>query len=142
MNRYQEGHLFVAAVRVLHHQLGAPPSLEELCSMLGISVEAGGATCRSLAQQNILEMIEDPFSVKVIIKDHLLIENLPRDEDKGDSLADEVARFQEKKKSKERDIAAMQAEIERKQQMERERFSPFSWQFRFARFSVHLDLSG
>ncbi len=77
MNRYEEGHLFVAAVRVLRHQLGAPPSLEELCSMLGISVEAGGATCRSLAQQNILEMIEDPFSVKVIIQDHLLLEELP-----------------------------------------------------------------
>lgn len=114
MNTYEEAHLYVAAIRVLQHQLGAPPSLENVCNLLEVSVESGHAVCRGLKKRGIVETAEDPFSIKLSIADHLAIEEIGQKEQKQDSIADELARFQAKKKNVDDKLAGIQAEIEKK----------------------------
>ena len=78
MDPYSEAHLFVAAIRILHYQKQTLPDIGDVCSMLGFSVEAGLASCRKLEKLNIIEISEDPFSIRLSIGDHLEIENLER----------------------------------------------------------------
>ena len=53
MDPYNEAHLFVATVRILEHLKGTAPPVEEVCSMLNISVESGLVVCRKLKKLNI-----------------------------------------------------------------------------------------
>lgn len=114
MNSYQEAHLYVAAIRVLEHQGGGAPSLEDVCSLLKVSVESGHATVRSLKKRKILDTAEDPFSIKLMIADHLAIESIADRKENESSLADELAQFQAKKKNMDDKVASIQAEIEKK----------------------------
>ncbi len=114
MDTYSEAHLFVAAVRLLTHQQGASPSLEDICETLKISDESAHATCRNLKKFGILDTMEDPFTIKVTITDHLKIEELPREQSEENSLAKEIERFQAKKKNLDDKVSSIQAEIEEK----------------------------
>jgi hypothetical protein len=114
MDRYNEAHLYVGAIRVLHHQFGAPPSLEDVCEMLSVSVESGHAVCRDLKKRGIIDTAEDPFSIKLSVAEHLEIEKIPKGEKKDNSLAEELARFQAKKKNMDEKVASIQAEISKK----------------------------
>ncbi|MEE4242271.1 MAG: hypothetical protein V2I36_12455 [Desulfopila sp.] len=114
VDTYEEAHLFVAAVRVLAHQKGVAPALTDVCSLVGISSEAGHALCRSLEKRKIIETLSDPYSIRLCISDHLALENIPRGREEKDSLAKELEKFKEEKKKKEKSAAAIQAEIEQK----------------------------
>lgn len=114
MSPYDEAHLFVAAVRVLHHQKNSPPTIEDLCSLLGISVEAGLADCRTYGKKGILEISEDPFSIKIGIADHLKIEELPRKAKDENKLAAELEQFMSKKQDFNKKVDAIKAEMEQK----------------------------
>jgi hypothetical protein len=76
MDPYNEAHLFIAAIRIVLYQKQSPPTIDEVCSTLNISVEAGLATCRSLEKLGIIDISEDPFSIKLAIANHLEIEKL------------------------------------------------------------------
>ncbi len=93
MDPYNEAHLFVAAIRLLHHQKQSPPTIEEVCEILNVSVEAGLAVCRKLKKRTIVTISEDPFSIKLGIDDHLEIEKLPREQEEGDSLSRDLEKF-------------------------------------------------
>ena len=114
MDLYTEAHLFAAAVRILHHRKGTQPSVDDLCAMLDISTEHGLSVARKLAAKGILETFEDPFSIRLGIGNHLLIEELPRAGAKESSISDELARFMAKKKSEEKKIETIQAELDKK----------------------------
>jgi hypothetical protein len=114
MDTYTEAHLFVAAIRVLQHQKKTPPSLEEVCSMIGSSTESGYALCRTLKKAGIIETLEDPYSVKLFVSNHLSLETLPREEKEENSLAKELEKFKKEKSGKEKKFAEMQAELEKK----------------------------
>ena len=116
MDPYTEAHLFVAAIRVLQHQGGCPPKIEDVCTMLSFSVELGHTVCRRLAKRGILETFEDPFSIKLAVANHLEIENLPKKVTEENSLARELEKFQSERKSAEQKVAAMQAEMAKKRQ--------------------------
>ncbi len=116
MDPYSEAHLFVAAIRLLHHQSGCPPKIEDVCAMLGFSVELGHTLCRRLAKRGILETFEDPFSIKLAVANHLEIENLPRKVTEENSLAKELEKFQSERKSVDQKVAALQAEMAKKKQ--------------------------
>jgi hypothetical protein len=116
MDPYTEAQLFVAAIRVLQHQGGCPPKIEDVCAMLGFSVELGHTLCRRLAKRGILETFEDPFSIKLAVANHLEIENLPKKVTEENSLAKELEKFQSERKSVEQKVAAMQAEMAKKKQ--------------------------
>jgi hypothetical protein len=116
MDAYTEAHVFVAAIRVLQHQGGCPPKLEDVCAMLRVSDELGHTLCRKLAKKGIVETFEDPFSVKLAVANHLDIETLPKKVLDDSSLAKELEKFQSEKKHAEQKVAAIQAEMARKRQ--------------------------
>jgi hypothetical protein len=116
MDAYTEAHLFVAAVRVLQHQGGCPPKIEDVCAMLRFSVEVGHTVCRRLAKRGIIETFEDPFSIKLAVVNHLEIESLPKKVTEQNSLAKELEKFQSERKNTEQKVAALQAEMAKKRQ--------------------------
>ena len=66
---YTTAHLFVAAVRVLDHQEGAPPSLEAVCRLLDFSEEKGSYLLNRLRELKIVGTVNipgNPLSRKVI----------------------------------------------------------------------------
>jgi DNA-binding Lrp family transcriptional regulator len=78
-NQYQEGHLFVAAVRVLEHRRGAPPTLDQIAELLKFSVEQTGWISRRLQEAGIIKLVEGAFEDRWGIEDYLKLEDLPKD---------------------------------------------------------------
>ena len=76
---YTTAHLFVAAVRVLDHQDGAPPALSAICRLLGYSDEKGSYLLNRLKEQGIVDTLKSGFTDRIVVGDHLAIEELPRD---------------------------------------------------------------
>jgi len=113
MNAYTEAHLFVAAIRILQHQQSILPSLEGVCKMIDISIESGHTIVRSLERLGIIEVLEDPYSIKLSVADHLAIEKIEGHEEEN-SLAKELEVFQAKKQNSEKKIADIQAQIDQK----------------------------
>jgi hypothetical protein len=116
MDAYTEAHIFVAAIRVLQHQEGCPPNLEDVCTMARLSVELGHTLCRKLAKLGIVETFEDPFTIKLAVTNHLNIETLPKKEVEENSLARELEKFQSEKKNIDQKVATIQAEMAKKRQ--------------------------
>jgi hypothetical protein len=116
MDAYTEAHLFVAAIRVLQHQGGSPPKLEDVCAMIRISVELGHTLCRRLEKLGVIETFEDPFSIKLAVANHLEIENISRKVKEENSLAKELEKFKAEKKNVEQKVATIQAEMAKKRQ--------------------------
>ncbi len=116
MDAYTEAHLFVAAIRILQHQTGCPPRLEDVCTMLRLSVELGHTLCRKLTKRGIIETFEDPFTIKLAVANHLDIETLPKKLTEENSLAKELEKFQSEKKNVDQKVAAIQAEMAKKRQ--------------------------
>jgi hypothetical protein len=108
---YTTTHLLVAAIRLLEHQNGASPSVEDACRALSLSVEQGYLICNKLSEIGIIEMVtkEDTLGTRLFIQDHLKIEEIPRGE-QGTSLREEIEKFQNTKKEFEQKIEAFQAE--------------------------------
>ena len=116
MDPYTEAHLYVASIRLLHYRKQSPPTIEEVCEMLNVSVEAGLAVSRKLQKNKILTISEDPFSIKLGIDDHLEIEKLPRQQEDGDSLSKDLEEFMAKKKDMDKTVEAIQAGLQKKKQ--------------------------
>jgi len=114
MDTYSEAHLFVAAIRVQEHRQNRPPMLEEVCEMIGISVEAGHALCRKMEKIGAVEIMEDPYSLKLTVADHLQLEKIARDQPQHKALAKELEEFQAKKMKAEKKTADIYAEMEKK----------------------------
>ncbi len=112
MDKYSEAHLFVAAIRILQHKNRMPPSLEEVCSTIDISVESGHVVCRSLEKKGIIAVMEDPYSLKVNVADHLAIEDIKHQEEEN-SFARELEKFQTKKQESQKKIADIQAQFDK-----------------------------
>ncbi|NNF45382.1 MAG: hypothetical protein HKN69_01310 [Desulfofustis sp.] len=116
MDPYTEAHLFVAAIRLLHYQKQSPPTVEEVCETLNVSVESGLAVCRKLRKRAIVTISEDPFSIKLGIDNHLEIEELPREQEDGDSLSKDLEKFMAQKKDMDKKVEAIQAGLQKKRQ--------------------------
>lgn len=106
---YCESHLFVAAIRVHEHLHGVPPSLDEICRMLGFSAEQAGFVSRRLAEVGIIEAVQGSFGIRFFIRDHCRLEEIPRG-DAGRRLEEEVKKFQDLQKTITRRVESFQAE--------------------------------
>lgn len=116
MDPYNEAHLFVAAVRILQHLKSSAPLIEQVCTMLNVSVESGLVVSRKLKKLGIIEVIEDPFSTRIVIANHLEIENLPKEIKKEDSLSKDIELFMAKKKNMDQKVEDIQAALKKKKQ--------------------------
>ena len=105
---YAEAQLVVAAVRVLQHQKKAPPSIDDVCSLLDISLEHGSRICRKLFEMTVINLVESAFCSRIFITAHLKLEEVPRDE-KEDKFNEELKAFQEQQKQISQKIESIQA---------------------------------
>ena len=110
---YDGAHLFVAAIRVLAHQEQAPPDLDQVCQMLALSQEAGGFICRRLIEVGAIEMVTGAYGDRLFVRDHLKLEDLPR-EATTDRMQAELDRFQKAQKGLTRKVESIRAEQARK----------------------------
>ncbi len=100
-NDYDDGHLLVAAVRVLTHREGRPPSVEEAATLIGLSREVGYHLVRRLAALGIVRLVETPFEARLIVEDHTRLEQVPRGPS-GPPIASEFETFKAKHDEKQR----------------------------------------
>jgi hypothetical protein len=105
---YEQGHLFVAALRLFEHVHRRPPSVREVSEMLGIAPEMGHYLCNRLAKMGVLDVVEAAFEERLYLKDHLKLEELPREE-KATGLEDEVQKLQEERQKRQEEIERMHA---------------------------------
>ncbi|MGD2272267.1 MAG: hypothetical protein PVI06_17840 [Desulfobacterales bacterium] len=106
---YSTAHLFVAAIRVWDYQNSKPPSVEDVCRALAFSAERGNFVCKRLEQMGVVEVVEGAYGTRLFVKDHLKIEDIPRDE-KTRKIDDEISKFKKSQKKLTRKIESFQAE--------------------------------
>jgi Mn-dependent DtxR family transcriptional regulator len=117
---YQSAHLIVSAIRLLEHRRNAPPSLEDVAELLGISVEETNHLARKMSEMGIVEVIENAGSVRLFVKDHRRIEEIP-DQSEENRLAAELEKFKQARKEQVLDVDAVKAEqAEKKKKLHRE----------------------
>ena len=110
---YSNAHLMVSAVRVLEHQKGHPPSIEEVCDTLSFTSEQGHIYLNKLSELGIVEVVEGNYGTRLFLRDHLKIEEIPRD-DKESKLGDAIKEFQDSRKKMSEKIASIQADQAKK----------------------------
>jgi len=118
-NFYSQSHLIVSAIRVVSHTRAEAPSVTDVCELLTFSLEQGHLLCKKLHELKIIEMVEGPFGIRLFVRDHLKIEDIPQD-DAGTSLKEEVEKFQSSRKDFKDQIEKFQS---RKEQEQKELFA-------------------
>jgi hypothetical protein len=111
---YSNAHLVVAAIRILDHQNAASPTIEDVCRTLSFSMEQGNYICNKLIGMGIIEVVEGAYEIRLFIKNHLKIEEIPKDE-KDSSLKEDLEKFQDSKKDFTLKIESFQAKQAKKQ---------------------------
>jgi len=114
-NLYAEAHLIVAAIRIIEHQNTAPASIEEICRILSFSLEQGHYLCRKLAEMDIIGLVEGAYGIKLYIKDHVKLEEIPRGPAES-KIEKELQKFQSSRKQITRKIESIKSEQARKKQ--------------------------
>lgn len=114
-NLYTTAHLFVAAVRVLDHQDGAPPSLKAVCRLLDYSDEKGSYLLNRFKELAIVDTVKSGFNDRIVVGDHLAIENLPRDTEES-RLEQELKKFKQGKDVMQDKVASIKAQQDQKKQ--------------------------
>jgi hypothetical protein len=111
---YSNAHLVVAAIRIFTHKNSKHPSLNEICKALSFSLEQGNLVCKKLKDLGIIDVVEGAFENHLFIKDHLKIEEIPRDK-KEDRLEEALKKFKDSKKDFSKKIESFQAKQAEKQ---------------------------
>ena len=112
---YTTAHLFVAAVRVLDHQEGAPPALESVCRLLDYSEEKGSYLLNRFREQGIVDTVKSGFNDRIVVGNHLAIEELPRDTEES-RLEQELKKFKKGKDVMKEKVASIRAQQNQKKQ--------------------------
>ncbi len=112
---YEDGHLIVAAVRVLSHGKDKPPTPEDIAQLLDLPVDFARNLVIALGEEGILHVIENPFEIRAEVGDHLKLEDLPRASEKP-AIEDELEEFVRRKQRQVEETEKMLSldEIEKK----------------------------
>jgi len=108
-NLYALAHLFVSAIRILEHQNNTPPTLEDISHILKISIERGHYLGRKLKEMGIIDEVEGSYGIRLFVKDHLKIEDIPREDD-GGKLEAELKKFKASQKELSQKIETIKAQ--------------------------------
>ena len=112
---YGTAHLFVAAVRVLDHRDGAPPALETVCRLLDFSDEKGSYLLNRLKELGILDTVKSGFNDRIVVANHLAVEDLPREAEES-RLEQELKKFKQGKNVMQEKVASIKAQQDQKKQ--------------------------
>ena len=104
----EDGHLAVAAIRVLRHQQGRPPSPAEIEKLLGWGDEQTHVVLRGLVGGGILRMHETPFDAHFEIDDHGKLDDLLPEAEQS-ALGSEVDEFKQRARSRQDKMADLLA---------------------------------
>jgi SLT domain-containing protein len=110
---YEQAHLMVAALRLFVHRHQRPPSVRELSEMLEMSPEMGHYLGNRLARLGALEMVDAAFEERIYLRDHLKLEDLPKEEETSD-LEEEVERLREERERHHEEMQKRQASHQNK----------------------------
>ncbi len=113
-NPYLEGHLFVAAIRILEHQNGSPPALKEISTLLNYSAEQTGLISRRLQEAGIVRVVESAFGDRWGIENHLSIEDLPK-EAAASQMDEALKQFKAEKSKMDEKIESIKEQQAKKQ---------------------------
>ncbi|MFH1845226.1 MAG: hypothetical protein ABIF77_18725 [bacterium] len=94
----QEGHLIVAAIRLLDYRLERSPRPEEVAEFLDKPAAALRVHLVELQDLGIVTLVESAFDTQVKIRDHLLLEELEADAAETNLSAD-LADFDRRKQA-------------------------------------------
>ncbi|MBW1988991.1 MAG: hypothetical protein JRI97_05530 [Deltaproteobacteria bacterium] len=110
---YTRSHLVMAAIRILEHQTGAPPKVEDMASMLSFSLEEVHSLLHLLEKINAVKLVESPAGPRPQILDPAPVEDLPRESQK--SMEKDLAAFAARQKERMDSLAkAASSEADRK----------------------------
>ncbi len=112
-NPYDDAQLLVAAVRVMTHRNGVPPSTESVCDFLSWSPEQGLRTVKKLSDEGIVDAVSGSFGERLFVRDHLKIESLPKQTEKS-GLEAEIRAFQDARKGIPQKVENFKARQEKK----------------------------
>jgi hypothetical protein len=119
-NFYKMAHLVVAAIRIHEHRHTVPPTTEDICGMLSISLEEGNRLCHKLRDLEIIEALQKPGGTRLFIKDHLKIENIPN-QPENVNLQSELDQFKKAREAQMAKIKSIQTEhAEKKKKLHEE----------------------
>jgi hypothetical protein len=110
---YSIAHLMASTIRIFEYQKGHPPSIEQVCETLSFTSEQGHIYLNKLTELGIMEVIEGNFGTRLFLRDHLKIEEIPKDS-KESGLGDAVKEFQDSRKKISEKIANIQADQAKK----------------------------
>lgn len=110
---YNDAHLVVAVIRLLEYRDKIPPSTDSVCRELSFSLEQGNLICKKLHDREIIEVVEGAFGTKLYVRDHLLIEEIPKDHQE-ETIEDEVKKFQQAQKENLKKIQSLHDEQKKK----------------------------
>ena len=111
---YHNAHLVVATIRILEHLNNAPPSLDEVARMLSFNVEHVQFICNRLKKTGIIDLVDSAFGIRLFIKDHCKIEEIPQTQQDID-LKKELKKFQDEKKDISKKIESLKTKQSNKQ---------------------------
>lgn len=94
---FNEGHLVVAAIRILEFRSGSPPSSDQIAEMLNMSAEQTAYIIRRLSEEGIIELVESAFGDRWTTADYLKLEDLSRDAAEPTQLDHALEKFQSEK---------------------------------------------
>jgi len=106
---YEYAHLIVSAIRILEYQKSAPPALEDIAEMLSASIEETNRLCRKFKEFDIIEMLDKAGTVRLFVKDHLKIEDLPKESEES-RLEAELKKFKQARESQRVDLDSVKSE--------------------------------
>lgn len=95
---YDEAHIFVAAVRLFEFNKSGSPGYSDISEITGMHSDRVSYIATRLRDAEIIDIVEGAFNNCFIIKNHLNIEDLPR-EVPVNKMADEINRFKESSKN-------------------------------------------
>ncbi|MCD6584724.1 MAG: hypothetical protein J7K96_03075 [Desulfobacteraceae bacterium] len=119
-NLYTLAHLVVAAIRIHEHKHAGPPTIENICEILSISLEEGNRLCLKLSGMQIIEALEKPGETRFFIKAHIKIEEIPNQPETS-NLQSELDQFKKSREAQINKIKAIQSEqAEKKKKLHEE----------------------
>jgi hypothetical protein len=106
---YTSAHLFISAIRVCEHQNSTPPTVEDICRVLSMSIERSSYLSRKLKEMEIIDIVEGSYGNRLFIRDFLKIEEIPRGDDES-KLEEELKKFKESQKGLLQKIESIQTQ--------------------------------
>ena len=97
-----QGHLVVAAVRILSHRHQRPASPQEVAELLGVSPEWLGVAVRRLLDLGALAEVADAFDSRLEVADHLRVEDLSVEA--SGKMEEEIRSFSSRAREKQEEL--------------------------------------